>query len=76
MTTRRFPPPWRAEPTKFATRKNVDMIDIAISAQKWRPFRIDDPGNFRIGMSIANRRNRWQSVNNVPERARFDDQDF
>src|SRR5205814_6543813 len=52
----------RAESAKFAARKNVDMIDVAISAQERRPFRIDDPGNFRIGVSIANGRNRWQSV--------------
>jgi len=27
-------------------------------------------------MSIANRGNRWQSVNDIAERARFDDQDL
>jgi hypothetical protein len=68
--------PWRAEPAKFAARKNVDMIDVAISAQERRPFRVDDPGNFGVGMSIANRGNRWQSVNDIAERARFDNQDL
>jgi hypothetical protein len=54
----------------------MDMIDVAISAQERRPFRVDDPGNFGVGMSIANRGNRWQSVNDIAERARFDDQDL
>jgi hypothetical protein len=52
------------------------MIDVGISAQERRPFRIDDPGNFRIGMRIANRRNRWQGVNDIAERARFNNQDL
>src|SRR5207248_2030806 len=41
----------RAESAKFTARKNMDMIDVAISAQEWCPFGVDDPRNFRIGLS-------------------------
>jgi len=54
----------------------MNVIDVAISAQQRRPLRVDDPGDFGVGISITNRRNRWQSVNDIPERTRFDDQDF
>ena len=52
------------------------MIDVAIPAQQRRPLRVDDPSDFGVGISIANRRDRWQSVNDIPERTWFDDQDF
>lgn len=54
----------------------MNVIDVAISAQQRRPFRIDDPGDFGVGISITNRRHRGQSVNDIPKRTRFDDQDF
>src|SRR5204862_4679180 len=77
----RFPNPRKqtsgcAEPSKFTPWKEVNVIDVAISAQQRRPFRIDDPGDFGVGISITNRRDRWKSVNDIPERTRFDDQDF
>ena len=52
------------------------MIDVAIPAQQRRPLRVDDPRDFGVGISITNRRDRWQSVNDISERTRFDDQNF
>src|SRR5207237_278836 len=60
----------------FATWDDVYLIDVANYAQQRRSFRIDDPCNFRLGISITNRRDRWKSVNYIPERTRFDDQGF
>src|SRR6266404_2035944 len=64
----------RTEAAKFAARKNVDMLDIGISTEQRGEFRIDHPGDFCIGMRIADQRDRGQSMHDIAERARFDDQ--
>jgi len=45
-----------------------------IAAEQWREFRIDHPGDFSTGMSIAHQRHCWESVDDVAERTRLDDQ--
>src|ERR1041385_1691951 len=48
----------RTEAAKFTARKNVDMLDIGISAEQRGEFRIDHPGDFCIGVGIADQRDR------------------
>ena len=50
------------------------MIDIGISAEQGRELGIDDPGNFRLRVRVRDERDRGQGVDDVAERARFDDQ--
>jgi len=52
----------------------MDMVHVRISAQQRGPFRVDHPGDFRARMRLPDRRDRRQRVDNVAERARFDDQ--
>ena len=63
----------RAESGEIAARENVNMIHVRISAEQRREFRIHHPRDFRFRMRVTNRRHRRQRVNDVPERARFDD---
>ena len=60
---------------KIAPRKNVDMIDVLVSPENGSELRIDNPGDGCIGMSIPNCRDRRQGMDDVAERARFDDED-
>src|SRR5436190_18144229 len=46
---------WGAQAAKIAARKNVNMIDIRISAQERRPLRIDHPGNLSRRVGLADR---------------------
>src|ERR1044071_777693 len=58
---------WRAQAAKLAPRKNVNMIDIGITAQKRCPLRIDHPGNLGCRVGLADRSHGWQGVNHVTE---------
>ncbi|HEY2615361.1 MAG TPA: hypothetical protein VGI42_06595, partial [Chthoniobacterales bacterium] len=40
-----------------------------------RPFGIDHPGYFSAWVGVADCGNRWQGVDDVTQRARFDNQD-
>jgi len=51
------------------------MIDIRVASQQGGEFRIDDPCNLRVRMRFTKRRNCGQRMNDVTERARFNDQD-
>jgi hypothetical protein len=66
--------PCRTEAAKFATGKNVNVIDIRITAEEWREFRIDHPCDLSMGMCITQQCHRWKGVDDVTERTRFDDQ--
>jgi hypothetical protein len=64
-----------AKATELATRKNVGMVDAFVPAQKRGPFGVDDPGDFGLRVRIAEKRSGGQSVHNVSQRTRFDDED-
>jgi hypothetical protein len=64
-----------AQSTEFAARKNMDVVHIAVPAQQCCPFGINHPGDLRLWIRVADRRYRRQGVNNIAERARFDDED-
>ena len=65
--------PCRTEPAKFATGENVNVIDIRITAEEWREFRVDHPRDLSIGMRVAQQCYCWKGVDDVAERTRFDD---
>ena len=66
--------PCRTETAEFAAGKDVNVIDIGIAAEQWREFRIDHPGDFSTGMNIAHQRHCRESVDDVAERTRLNDQ--
>jgi hypothetical protein len=66
--------PCRTEAAKFATGKDVNVIDIGITAEEWREFWVDHPSDLSMGMCIAQQCHCWKGVDDVPERTRFDDQ--
>jgi hypothetical protein len=53
----------------------VGMVDALIAPQKRRPFRVDNPRDFGLWVGITEKRGGGQSVDNVTERTRFDDED-
>ena len=53
----------------------MNVVYVRIAAKERGPFRIDDPRDLRQGMGVANRRHRRQGVDDIAERARFNDQD-
>jgi hypothetical protein len=53
----------------------VNVIDIRIAPQERRPLGVDHPGDFGLGVGIADRRHRRQRVHHVTEGTRLDDQD-
>jgi hypothetical protein len=66
---------WRAQATKFAARKEVDMIYIRISAEQRRKFGINYPRNLGARIRFAKHGDRWKSVDDISERTRFNNQD-
>jgi len=52
----------------------VNVIDIRITAEEWREFRIDHPCDLSMGICITQQCHRWKGVDDVAERTRFDDQ--
>jgi hypothetical protein len=66
--------PRRTEAAKFATGKHVNVIDIGITAEEWREFRVDHPCDLSKGMCVAQQCHCRKGVDDVAERARFDDQ--
>jgi hypothetical protein len=65
--------PCRTEAAKFATGKNVNVIDIGITAEEWREFRVDHPSNLSMGVCIAQQCYCRKGVDDVAERTRLDD---
>ena len=53
----------------------MNMVHIPVAAQQRRPFRVDDPRNFRVPIPVPDRGHRGQGMDDIPERARLDDQD-
>lgn len=51
------------------------MIDVGIPPEKRCPLGIDYPGNVRLRVGFANRRDGRQSMHHVTKRTWFDDQD-
>ena len=66
--------PCRTEATKFATGKNVNVIDIGITAEEWREFRVDHPCDLSMVMCIAQQCHCRKGVDDVAERTRLDNQ--
>jgi hypothetical protein len=66
--------PCRTEAAKLATGKNVNVIDIGITAEEWREFRVDHPRDLSMGMRIAHQCHCRKGVDDVAERTRLDDQ--
>ena len=64
----------RAESAKFTARKYVDVIDVGTSPQERREFRIHHPRDTGFPMRIANRGHCRKRVDDVAERAWFDNQ--
>src|SRR6266487_3694024 len=52
----------------------MDMMHVGISAEERSKFRNDHPGDFSIGIGVVDQRDGGQSVHDVAERARLDDQ--
>ena len=50
---------------QFVTRKNVNVIDIAIAAQKRRPLWINDPADSRSWIRLTNGGDRGQRMDDV-----------
>ena len=62
--------PWEemarhAEAAEIAAWKNVNVVDGAIAAQERSPFRVDDPGDGGLRISIADESGRGQGVDDV-----------
>lgn len=53
----------------------MDVINALVAAQEGGPLGINHPGNFCLGMRVANERGRGQRVNDVAEGAWLDDED-
>jgi len=53
----------------------MNMVYIMIAAEERRPFRIDHPGDLRVGVGLADCGDGRQGVNDIAERARLDDED-
>src|SRR4030095_2232693 len=66
---------WRAQATKFAARKEVDVIYIRISAEQRCKFGINYPRNLGARIRFAKHGDRWKSVDDISERTRFNNQD-
>ena len=66
--------PCRTEAAKFTAGKNVNVIDIGITAEERCEFRIDHPCDLSMGMCIAQQCHCWKGVDDVAERTRLDDQ--
>src|SRR5262245_29513921 len=64
-----------AEAAELAARKNVGMVDALIAAQKRSTFGIDDPGNFSFWKGVPEERGGRQSMYDIPEGTRFDNED-
>src|SRR5437867_73868 len=60
-------PDWRAQSGEISSRKNMNVIHVRISAEQGRELWIHYPGDFRIGVRVANRGHGRQSVDNVAE---------
>src|ERR1051325_10730123 len=52
----------------------MNVIDVGIAAQQRREFRVDHPGNFRVRMRVGDEGDGRQSMDDVAERAGFDDE--
>ncbi len=66
--------PCRTKAAKFATGKHVNVIDIGITAEDWREFRVHHPRDLSKGMCVAQQCHCRKGVDDVAERARLDDQ--
>ena len=64
----------RTEAAKFATGKHVNVIDIGITAEERREFRVHHPRDFSMGVRIAQQCHCRKGVDDVAERTRLDDQ--
>src|SRR4029077_15363316 len=64
-----------AKAAELAARKDVGMVDAFVAAQKRGPFGIDDPGDLGLRAGVTEKRRGGQSVHDVAERTRFDDED-
>ncbi len=65
-------PPWPkasrgADSGEIIPGKNVDMIDIRISAKNWRELGINHPCDLGLRVSVADERDRRQRVNDIAE---------
>ena len=63
------------ETGELAPRKDVNVINILIAAQKRCPFRIDQPGNRRVRVGIAHGGDRGERMDDITERAGLYDKD-
>jgi hypothetical protein len=63
-----------AEAAELAARKNVGMVDAFVAPQKCGPFGVDNPRDFGLRAGVTEERGGGQSVHNVAERTRFDDE--